>query len=112
MKTVRTTIGLLFLGLIFLAGASTGYIYQNHSGEKHVGTPRCELPPAGSVIRVEAAFPDGTFVGTFAGVRSYYQTPKIRDGKITIILEPNKAYEVTEQKIQNGGHQIILAMIQ
>lgn len=101
---------LLIVGLLSI-GVSIGYKIQDRYGNDLNGTPKTGLPPAGSVVRVEASFEDGTFVGTYANQRRYYKAPTRVSGGVAIVLEAGKAYEVVETKREMGRLQIALIPI-
>ena len=71
-----------------------------------VGKPKSEIPNYGSVMHMEAVFPDSTFVAVYAGERAFYKNADKNQR-----LEAGKAYEVVDMKIQNGGHEKAIVMI-
>lgn len=112
MKMILKLLPTIFFVLMFLlVGGSVGYKFGQDKMNQYVGTPRAEFPPIGSIIRVEAVFEDNTFVGTFAGKRSYFKSPS-RTGGIAMVLESNTPYEVVLQKgtLDSAG-QVMLVPI-
>jgi hypothetical protein len=101
MKTVKLFVSMSIIILLLLVGGSIGYKLR-YLDPDIVGTPKTELPPIGSVIRVDASFEDGTFVGTYAGKRSFYKSPRTINGRVAITLDSGKAYEVIGGKGDMG----------
>jgi hypothetical protein len=101
--TVLTKVGLWLSGICALMFVGASIESQYHFfGPQYSGLPKLELPPVGSTVYVDWSEGD-VFVGRHAGKRSYFQTPKRRNGP-SIILEAGKAYEVVEKE----GHLIAL----
>lgn len=109
MKISKLMIVVVWIIALFVGAFSQDRYFSFVTPVQH-GTPKGELPPTGSVLRMEAVFDDGTFVAVYAGRRLYYVLPQAML-KAKVILEPGKSYEIIDQSIQNGGRQRMLALI-
>jgi hypothetical protein len=111
MKKLNTALVLLFLVAVSYVAGIVCPVGSLGTNKNPTGLPKVEIPPVGSVLRVEYVDPDGNFVAKYAGARLYYK-PVVTTSKIKIIIEAGKAYEVVDQKtIIAGGHQKVLVPI-